>query len=728
MTGRGWLASGAAILAIGVVALVIWRGWPQHDERTAAVAATYVGSSTCAECHGGQAAAWRTSQHAKAMAPATAETVLASASEFFTRDQTFHVHTAGPDGNTADFPVAYTFGLFPLQQYLIPLPGGRLQAFRWAWDARDAKQGGQRWFDLYPNERLEPGDPLHWTGSRQNWNFMCADCHATNLRKGYDPDAREFHTTWSELGAGCESCHGPGSAHVAAARAGTAGAAPQLTARLDERRGVRWRLDPATGQPARSQPRIEDREIDVCARCHSRRSQMTDAVQAGDGLEQAFRPSLIEPALFYPDGQQKDEVYTYASFLQSRMYAAGVTCSDCHDPHTGATRLQGNALCTQCHTAATYDSPAHHFHGAGTEAASCVTCHLPVATFMRIDRRHDHSLRVPRPDRAEALGVPDVCTSACHAGKGPAWAAGEIPRRTGRAPGGFQTFAEALAAAERGAPDAANQLSAIARDARQPAIVRGSALERLAPFAPIGTEAAIAALADRSPLVRRSAIVALGRADDATRLRALPPLLADPVRTVRVQAATTLADLADQSLPFDARASYDRAFDEFLAEQRFNADRPEAQTNLGQVLLQRSRLADAVAAFTEAIRLDRTFLPAYIDLADARRLQQNEPAAERVLRDAIAIGPPSAAVHHALGLALVRQRRMSEALEELARAAALEPETSRYGYVYAVALHDAGRAAEAVAVLESVVRRHPEDRESQLALSAYRDEAVRGRQ
>jgi predicted CXXCH cytochrome family protein len=715
------LVIGAALLVGALGTLVIWRGRHADVEPVLpARTASYVGSPTCAECHTHEAAAWRPSQHANAMASATAATVLGHDSAFFERGETFRIKAIGPDDRTSEFPVAYTFGVFPLQQYLIPLSGGRLQAYRWAWDARPAGAGGQRWFDLYPGESLEPGDPLHWTGSRQNWNFMCADCHATNLRKGYDPETRAFRTTWSELGAGCESCHGPGSAHVAAARAGTAGPSPGLTARLDERRGVRWSIDAATGQPARSQPRLSDREIEVCARCHSRRSQMTDDLQAGDPLEDAFRPSLIEPALFYPDGQQKDEVYGYASFLQSRMYAAGVTCSDCHDPHSGATRFQGNALCTQCHAAPKYDTPSHHFHRAGTEASACATCHLPTGTFMQIDPRHDHSFRVPRPDRAATMGVPDVCTSSCHAANGAEWAAAEIRKRTGHAPGGFQTFAEAFAADERGAPSAANELAAIAADVRQPAIVRGSALERLASYPPAGIDTAVSALTDPSPLVRRSAIAALGRADDATRLRSVPPLLADPLRTVRVQAATTLADLADQSLPADARAKYDRAFEEFVAEQRFNADRPEAQTNLAQVLVQRSRVDEAIAALTEAIRLDRTFLPAYIDLADAFRLQQNDPGAERVLRDAIAAGPPSAAVHHTLGLTLVRQHRMSEAVPELARAAALEPQTSRYAYVYAVALHDSGHPDQAIAVLDAAARRHPADAEIAAALDHYK--------
>ena len=649
-------------------------------------------------------------------------------STFFRRGGKFYVRTDGADGRLADFEIVYTFGVAPLQQYLIAQPGGRLQALGIAWDTRPVSQGGQRWFHLYPHETIKSGEALHWTGLLQNWNFMCADCHATNLRKGYDPAAREFHTSWSEMAVGCEACHGPGSLHVAGARekkwsAGNYG----LTVRLDERKGIRWTMDASTGLATRTQPRTTDREVEVCARCHSRRSQLTDDTQAGDPLESAFRPNVLEPALFHADGQQKDEVYTYASFLQSRMYANGVTCSDCHDPHSGARPLPGNATCTQCHLATKYDSGSHHFHRPNTAAAMCVTCHMPTTTYMVVDPRHDHSLRVPRPDRAVSIGVPDACTTACHRREGPAWAASQIQRRTNRAPAGFQQFAEAFAQADRGSRDAVGQLRQIAGDQSQPAIVRASALDRLdrlgAPTSELPELSAL--LRDPHALVRRFAIAALGRSEPSMRLRFVPALLADPVRTVRIQAAMSVADLADESLPAADRTNFARAFDDFTAEQRFNADRPEAQANLGQVLIQRGRIDDATAAFREAIRLDRGFFPAYANLADAYRMQGKESEVERVLRAGIAASPSSAVLHHSLGLALIRQHRLSEALPELARAAALDPAEPRYSYVYAVGLHEDGRRGEAIKVLRESLARHPGDADTQAALSEYLGEQKR---
>ena len=170
--------------------------------------------------------AWRASHHAQAMQVASDSTVLGNfhdahfskdgvTSSFFKKDSKFYVRTDGPDGKPQDFELPYTFGVAPLQQYLVPFPSGRLQSFVVAWDSRSKDQGGQRWFDLYPDQKLAPTDPLHWTGRNQTWNYMCANCHSTDLRANYDLANDSYDTKWSEIDVSCESCHGPGSNHVA---------------------------------------------------------------------------------------------------------------------------------------------------------------------------------------------------------------------------------------------------------------------------------------------------------------------------------------------------------------------------------------------------------------------------------------------------------------------------------------------------------------------------------
>lgn len=730
-----------AVIALGGVAVLgasIW--WRSKGPPTAPPAAasstdqTYVGSEACASCHAPQADDWRTSQHAAAMATPSDATVSGRfdgtsfthdgiTSTFFRREGRFFVRTDGADGQPADFEVAYTFGVAPLQQYLIAQPGGRLQALSVAWDTRPAAEGGQRWFHLYGEDVPKAGDPLHWTGRLQNWNFMCADCHSTNVRKGYDQASRAFDTTWSEISVGCESCHGPGGAHVEQARAGSPQDGYGLTARLSERKGVTWTFDRAAGVPVRSHARATDVEVETCARCHSRREQLSDAWRPGDPFENAFRPSLIVSPLYHPDGQQRDEVYTYGSFLQSRMYARGVTCSDCHNPHSGTLRLEGNATCTQCHQDARYDSRAHHLHDAGSAGASCVACHMPTTTYMKVDPRHDHGFTVPRPDLTIAYRTPNACTQ-CHADRPASWAVAELARREARRGTSDPGVAPAFAASDRGTPDAAQLLREVAFDRERPAILRSSALARLAIAATSVTQLD-GLVTDPSPLVRRSALAVLRGFDEASRLRLAVPRLTDPIRTVRVEAAQTVMDVADQALTGGDREAFERAFTEWIAEQQFNADRPEAQANLGVAWMARGRFVEAVAAFRESIALDPSFEPAYVNLADAYRAQGSEPQAFEVLTNAVERHPTSAAIHHALGLALVRQRRMAEAVDELARAAEADPESARYAYVYAVALNDTGRTTEALDVLRRALARHPDDVDALMAAALYSERVGR---
>jgi tetratricopeptide (TPR) repeat protein len=737
---RPWLAA-AALVAVAVLGAIAWR---LHVDRKPAeraapapppvAAAAYVGTAACAQCHAPQHAAWQGSQHDRAMQAATDATVLGDfanakfshggvVTTFFRRDGRFYASTDGPDGKVADFQIRYTFGVEPLQQYLVELPGGRLHALGVAWDARPKAAGGQRWFHLYPDRKLRAGDALHWTGVDQRWNYQCADCHSTNLRKGYVEATGTYATTWTDLNVGCEACHGPGSNHVAWARKEgdwqRSESGRGLTVALDERRGVSWVLDAASGNAARSKPRETNREIETCARCHARRGQFADAWRPGEPFGDAFRAALLEPGLYHADGQQRDEVYTYGSFLQSRMHARGVTCSDCHDPHSAKLRAGGNAVCAQCHAPAKYDAEAHTHHAPGSAGAQCTACHMPTTTYMVVDPRHDHSFRIPRPDRTVALGVPNAC-NGCHAKQSAQWAAAAIAKWFPEPKPGFQAFAEGLHAADRGAPGAQGALIRIAEDRGQSGIARASALQRLGRYLdPVTLPVAANALNDPDPMVRAAAAGALAGADPATRARLLARMVDDPVREVRMEAARALAGEPEGQLAPEARARFERALDEYVAAQRFNADRPEGQAALGSLYAVRGRDAEAAAAYRKALELDPAFVPAALNLADLQRSLAREEEAERTIRAALARAPQSAPAHHALGLSLVRQKRTQEALAALALAAKLAPEDPRFAYVYAVALHDSGKRAEAMKALGAALERHPYDRELLFAAATY---------
>ena len=727
-------------MAMVVLLVVACREKPADQltpsEPTAPVSAAaddlhFVGSTSCAGCHAEAFAAWQASQHAQAMQEADPRSVLgdfiapsatarSDAPAFTAEGGRYFVQTPGPGGEPARYEVKYTFGIDPLQQLLVDFGGGRLQAFDTAWDSRPKAAGGQRWFSLDPDHALRPGDPLHWTGIDQTWNYQCADCHSTNLRKNYDEGTDAYASSWSEIHVGCEACHGPGSRHMAWAGRSAAerGADPGLTIALNERRGVTWILDRASSTARRSTPRVSAREIDTCARCHSHRTQFSDEHFAGRPFDSAFDVTLISPGLYYADGQQRAEVFTHGSFLQSRMNAQGVTCSDCHEPHSGKPRASGNAVCAQCHVASRYDAPAHHHHEAKSEGAQCSTCHMPTTTYMLIDPRHDHSIRIPRPDRTVSMGAPNAC-NACHRDRSPEWADAAMQRWYPDRRAGFQTFAEAFSLAERGAPGARDALLAIVGDATLSPFVRASAIARLEPDGAVlrsfDTEGV---LRDSDPTIRATAVRVLGRLAPPLRARALGPMLGDGSRLVRMQTAEAIMGPAE-TLPGVDPAQFQRALDEHLASLKFNADRPEALTRLGNAHTVRGAPERAAAAYRQALARDPTAVEASVNLAELHRAAGDEPSAERTLREAVKRNPQAAAARHALGLALVRQQRMPQALAELEAAMRLAPDNARYAYVCAIALHEAGRTRDAITALDTAVARHPYDRGLLTLLSDY---------
>lgn len=664
-TGRRWtravafagvarIRATAAILNVAVMASC-GRGTPGQDD----VRATFVGARRCADCHAAQHAAWSKSQHAAAMQVASPSTVLGRfdgsrittdgiTSTFARRGERFIVTTASADGTLRDHQVRFTFGVWPLQQFLVDYAGGRLQALSLAWDARPAMAGGQRWFSLQPADVAEHAMGQLWTGRAYNWNYMCADCHSTGVRKGYDAGADTFHTTFTEIDVACESCHGPGSEHVAWARYPRPLRAllwrdDGLPSRLTERRGVAWVRSASARTAHRSAPRTTDREIETCAQCHARRVHIADGYVAGRPLYDYYIPTLLTRDLYYPDGQQREEVYTYGSFLQSKMYAAGVTCSDCHDPHSGRTRRPGNALCTQCHRAGAYDAPAHHHHPAASTGATCVACHMPDTTYMQIDARRDHSIRVPRPDLSLSLGVPNACTR-CHVERGSRWAAEQVRQwyPTLSSAGGYQRFAAAFGADEAGAPGASDSLLRVGGDTSEPAIVRGSALARLATYPNLDARAfdlARAAMRDSHPLVRLGALQLSEAAPAATRARLASLLLRDPTRAVRQGAAWVLAS-AQSSISATDRNLFAEAAAEFVASQRYNADQPDDRLALGAFYAQLGKYDSAAAEYRAALRLEPRFTRASVFLAAVLRAEGRIGDAIGVLDSARLQQPP----------------------------------------------------------------------------------------
>jgi predicted CXXCH cytochrome family protein len=732
-----WSAALAAVLVLLAVGFVFHR----QNEKEVLSKASFVGSEICSGCHQAEAKSWGISQHQAAMQHATERTVLGDFrdagfdyygvhSRFYRENGKFLVETDGPDGRLAVFEVKFTFGVDPLQQYLIEFPDGRIQALSIAWDSRPKDEGGQRWFHLYPNEEIKHDDVLHWTRLNQNWNFMCAECHSTGVRRNYDARTDHFATKWAEISVGCEACHGQGSSHVAWARDQESwwpfgkheDQNKGLLVHFDERRGVTWPIDAQSGTARRSAaPLALRKEVETCGLCHARRAAFHEDWLPGQWLSQTHVVEPLTRSTYYADGQMRDveEAYNYAPFKQSKMFAAGVTCSDCHEPHSAKLRAPGEGVCLQCHAAEKYANVAHRHHAGIDRAPTCISCHMPERNYMVVDKRHDHSFRIPRPDLSAALATPNACND-CHRDKDTQWAAAAVEAWFGADRKGFQTYGSAYRASRAEEVDAAALLASVVADRNLPAVARAGALAELAPrLSPANLGLARGSLADPDPMVRIGALDMLENASPGQVFPWVAPLLSDPVRGVRVRAVSLLAAVPTASQPPPDREPFERAAVEFIDAQRANSDRPEARTTLGGFFVRRGQAVEAEAEYKAALHLSPQYLAASINLADLYRQLHRDGDGEAVLRTAIAISPQAAAAHHALGLVLTRLKKPQAALSEFQQAADLEPDSARYAYVYAVALNSGGQKDQAVTTLKQALERHPNDRDILSALIAF---------
>ena len=716
---RRWIFLLLPVVALGVVLADWWFCLPEGQT------AHYVGRAACAKCHAKQTALWTGSDHDLAMDPATPKTVLGDfngrhfthggiTSTMACRDGRYSVTTDGPTGKLETFAVKYVLGVWPLQQYLVEFPDGRIQCLPIAWDGPR-----KQWFHLYPNEAIPHDDPLHWTRSLQNWNYMCAECHTTNLKKNYDAKTNRYHTQWSEIDVSCETCHGPGSLHVQLATSHH----PFWDRRYG--RGL-FRLKGPDSRP----------EIETCAPCHSRRRIVYPDDRDGQPVTDwpkfldHYVPELLDGELYHADGQILDEDYEYGSFLQAKMYAKGVRCSDCHDPHSlrvkyaetpiadvppvanragenpaAAARslrrgITDNRLCSQCHVPTQYDTAAHHHHPDDSKPGTlCVECHMPVTKYMVVDPRRDHSLRVPRPDLTVALGIPNACNGCHHdkaKGQTPQWAAEQVQRWYGKHPGPPH-FAHAIAAGRQGKPEGQRMLEALTRRKDLSPMVRASAAALLGRYDnPDAQAAAAAMLDDPEPLVRVAAIRGLEGLPADGLVYHLPPLLDDPLRAVRTGAARLLSRVPRDRLSSERARQFDRALAEYLAGQQSLDDQPAAHLNLAVVRTNLGQPAEAEAEYLAALRIDPRFVPARINLAMLFDQLGKKDEAVRQFRQVIDLEPKMAEAHYSLGLLLAEdERRLPEAAERLAAAARLAPENARIHYNYGLALQKLGRAADA---------------------------------
>lgn len=644
--------------------------------------ADYVGTETCRSCHQEEFADWHNSDHDLAMMEADAFSVKGDfntsftsqgvTSRFYKEGNEFFVHTQGPDAKYHDYKVIYTYGIEPLQQYIVEFADGRLQCLRTAWDTEKGK-----WFDLYPDYEIEPDEWLHWARGGLNWNTMCSDCHSTNVHKNFDEKTNSFNTTFTIIDVSCESCHGPGKKHV------TLVSDPDFdSAGYDATENHLYLTSNITPHE----------QVDQCARCHSRRVQYTEAFNHEGTFMDHYAPEILRDHLYFPDGQILDEVYVYGSFTQSKMYQNNVKCSNCHDPHSLELKAVGNALCGQCHVKTIYDTPKHHFHTIDTEGAQCINCHMTGRYYMGNDFRNDHSFRVPRPDLSVEYDTPNACNQ-CHTDKTAQWSADAVVEWYG--PDRAFHFGETLAKGSRRTPDAVPHLISLTADTSQPAIARATAIWYLDQIVtPESVEAITKNLGSEDPIVRHTAVTALIDLPANEKARHIAPLLNDKIRTVRLAAANAMADVPKAQLRPQFQDDFEKAVQEYQSSLSVRADFPGGQFEKGQFFDRSGEDHQAEQAYLKAIELDNRLNAARLNLAHLYNRQGKNDQAIELFLIIIEQEPEFGMAYYSLGLLYAEVQNMEMAIEYLAKAAKLE-ENPRVYYNLGIAYQQTAQPGEA---------------------------------
>jgi len=698
------LLTGTAIIVLAgaIVWLTRERDASTEQPGSDSAAATYAGSQSCRECHQSEFELWQESHHALAERLINPdrdrfafqpEHSIESASHVYQMkvDGThFEMRLQGPDGNLTTFRPTRVLGETPLRQFLIPLDRGRVQVTELAVDS----ETGQ-WFNVFGSENRRAGEWGHWTGRGMNWNSMCGYCHNTGYHKNYDPGSDSYATSMAEMAVGCEACHGPMSEHV-----------------TWQRKYPEGKTDPTVSLLSRRQI------LDTCGTCHARRTELTGRFLPGDDFLDHFAPVIPDATdIYYPDGQVREEVYEYVSFLGSRMHGAGVTCTDCHNPHSGELITTGNALCMSCHgegqlAAPIIKEPEHSHHPEGTSGSSCVECHMPVTVYMQKDARRDHGFTIPDPLLTREYGIPNAC-NRCHTDESTDWTLEAVHRWYGeRMERHTRQRARWIAQARLEHPDAISGLLHMLKSESLPVWRASAALLLRDWLSRSGVrEALLESLSDPDPLVRGMSsrtLEPLAHVDDPVVRQALTRQLDSDTRMERIEAAWALRD----TVSLESRHG-----NELLHYLNLNLDQPTGALQMAAFLLDRGDPSEALRYCRMAVERDPYSAPLRHELAIV--LSQNGQSGEALkeLEEAVKLAPREALYRFKLGLAWNELGTLTRAIEALQSAVRLEPRYGRAWYNLGLAYSTAGNLSQSIEALRRAERLLPEDPEVPYALA-----------
>lgn len=666
-----------------------------------------VAQEDCKTCHETVVEQWANSHHAKSMSIANSSSVLADFDNheikhfdtnlrFYKEGENFVIEVNGSTGKS-EYQVSNVFGFHPLQQYLIKREGGKKQVFPFAWDTRPLKDGGQRWFSMYPNSSLDDVDRFHWTQPLQNWNGMCADCHSTNLQRNYDISGKSFNTEWEEINVSCTSCH----------------SVPQNHSEVKTKKGNRlikesliWlrgkdnniaQLHNLDGTLASLDSiRMRSQEMESCFACHSLRLPLTNDFSADESYLDQFHPTFLGAPIYYPDGQPKEESFVLGSFLQSKMFKAGVICSDCHNPHTLELKQDDNAVCLQCHKPSEYQKEKHTGHPIKSDASKCVSCHMPETNFMHIDGRRDHSFRVPNPLISEAYGAPNACLN-CHSDKNNMWSKSKIESWRGE-PLSVDNEVNNLLRIFNGSPVSQDEYintinsEVLTEFQRASALLHAKNLLNLIPISQL-----IDWSKSSNPLIRLSLAQSLLYVQPKKRELLIHQLLEDEYKAVRVAVAQQSGEV---KIPDDL-------FKEALVVNQLNSWRGEANINLANLFESRQEYLKSIEALQNSIEIDPYFETAYINLADLYRLFGNIEGEKQTYNSGLIKTPKSAPLNYSYALHLIRNNNLIAAIKHLEISVREEPSNSTYAYALFLAIERNGDIEKALSRIMKFTKNYP---------------------
>lgn len=652
-------------------------------------------AENCLQCHIQETLQWQTSQHAHAMQPATTDTVLgdfnqtrfvseALEADFQLKNGQYRINLTEA-GQRQQWTVRYTLGVYPLQQYLIDIGDGKLQALNIAWDSRNPEQGGQHWFRLDDKEHQRPGDPFHWRGVYQNWNSMCADCHTSGLQKGYTPDQDDYTTLFDQVNVSCSACHADASKHEYAAREGRI-----IPAGSDLQAKGAWHIGTTQKKPQHTGPLSSTQQVETCGRCHALRTRLN---QAPNGrIHDQYSLNRLQSPLYFTDGRVREEVFVLGSFLQSKMHQAGVVCSNCHNSHTAKPVAQGNALCSQCHSSDSFDTPEHHKHPPESSGAQCVSCHMPERTYMQIDSRREHNFTTPNPVTSKQAASPDPCL-ICHDNKTRDWSIQQLANLWP----GYRERSQWFDIQQDDLPAIAGFIA----DQSRAALYRASLLENQAPALAQSTPKLILEqLLSPEPLLRESGWKAAASLHASTVQPQANTGLNDQYLSVRLAAFETLMLL--NALP----ATHEKTRIEYEAYLDQLADRPSGRTLKAQYMLTKGLPEIAEQNLNIALKMDNAYLPAYMLLTNLLRTQQRFRETIKLLTQGLEQLQENASLLHLRGLTRLQLNDYENAEIDLQHAATVDPENWLFSYRYALLLFYLGkidRAIETTQRLEKMV-------------------------